>query len=454
LSGRGVEVTFVLPKAVGDEYHDRVKLLSPQSASASIGDRSPAAVASTYAMADAAPEAAEPWSDAAVSDEAEVMPDVRFKAVPSKLASVYPGGELHHAADEQGISFLRRGANARHDPQPSATDARNADASPPIRDEYADDLMSEVRRFRDLCVDLARGESFDVVHAHDWMTFPAAAAVAEAAGVPMIAHFHSTEFDRAGENVNTQITQIEHWACQRAERVLTVSHYTRQMLSRRYGVDESRVTVVYNGVDRGSAGGGADDGAALPPAIRKSDKVVLYLGRVTMQKGPEYFIAAAKKVLQKLDQVKFVMAGSGDKVQQVIDLAAREGIGHKITFTGFLHGDDVQRVFEMADVYVMPSVSEPFGISTLEAISHDVPVILSKTSGVSEVLQHVLKVDFWDTDEMANQILAVLRHPPLGQTLRRHADVEVRKLTWDGAAGKVEQVYEQLGAGSATEGHL
>jgi glycogen synthase len=161
-----------------------------------------------------------------------------------------------------------------------------------------------------------------------------------------------------------------------------------------------------------------------------------------MQKGPEYFVKAAKKVLEKVDRVKFVMAGSGDKIRDIIELAAAEGIGHKVLFTGFLHGKDVEKVFKMADVYVMPSVSEPFGIAPLEAISHDVPVIISKTSGVAEVLTHALKVDFWDTHEIANKIIAVLKHPPLSSTLREHADMEVRRLTWEGAATKCVHVYE------------
>ncbi|HEX7009952.1 MAG TPA: glycosyltransferase family 4 protein, partial [Phycisphaeraceae bacterium] len=176
-------------------------------------------------------------------------------------------------------------------------------------------------------------------------------------------------------------------------------------------------------------------------AIHPGDKIVLFLGRITMQKGPEYFVAAAKKVLEKFDRVKFVVAGAGDRTPDVIELAAREGLGAKVIFTGFLRGQDVQRVFRMADVYVMPSVSEPFGIAALEAIRHEVPVIVSKTSGVSEVLQHVLKVDFWDVDEMANKIIAVLRHPPLASTLRHNADIEVRRLTWDDAAAQCQRVY-------------
>jgi len=217
-------------------------------------------------------------------------------------------------------------------------------------------------------------------------------------------------------------------------KVMCVSYLTRNIAARRYAVPDDRLEVCYNGIERN---GPLE--AAVP--IRRNDKIVLFLGRITMQKGPEFFVAAAKKVLEKVENVKFVMAGSGDLWQDAVIQAAELGIGHKFTFTGFLHGKDVERVFRMADVYVMPSVSEPFGIAPLEAIRHDVPVIISKNSGVAEVLQHALKVDFWDTDEIANKIVAVLKHPPLSQTLRQHADLEVRKLTWEGAAEKCLRIY-------------
>src|SRR5258707_4965790 len=161
-----------------------------------------------------------------------------------------------------------------------------------------------------------------------------------------------------------------------------------------------------------------------------------------MQKGPEYLLAAARKVLEVMDNVNFVMAGSGDLIRRTIEMASAMGIGHKVLFTGFLRGADVEKVFKMADLYVMPSVSEPFGIAPLEAMSHDVPVIISKQSGVSEGLTHALKVDFWDINEMANKIIAVLRHPPLASTLRQHGSFEVNRLSWSDAARACVQVYQ------------
>ena len=300
---------------------------------------------------------------------------------------------------------------------------------------YGSDLIGDSERYSRLVVSLSRTEEFDVIHAHDWLTYPAGLALARVTGKPLVVHVHSTEFDRSGSNVNQRVYDIERAGMQGADRVIAVSMLTKSICVRRYGVHPSKIDVVYNGIDRES------DLPAEGAVIEPKDRLVLFLGRITMQKGPEYFIAAAKRVLDKIDNVKFVVAGSGDMALRMIELAASMGIGHKVLFTGFLRGRDVDRVYQMADCYVMPSVSEPFGISALEAIKHDVPVIVSKTSGVAEVLTHVLKVDFWDIDEMANKIVAVLRHPPLGATLREHGAFELRRLTWDGAAEKCVGSY-------------
>lgn len=483
MSARGTAVTFVLPKAVGGEYTEHVKLLTPQRPSAAEGDRAPAAVASTF-QADTAPR---PQAGPAQSDRsdqptapptaspAEPRPErpttppeveentslrnVVFKAVPSHMASVhpgvYPGGGLQYTprghTNPGGIGFIHSKppeppAPADADaPTTAGHDAQPQPAKPQAALDYHGDLFSAAHRYADLCLDLAKGEGFDVIHAHDWLTFPAAQALSEATGRPWVAHVHSTEYDRAGEGANPRIVEHERHGLHAADRVIAVSEFTRQLLRSRYGLDKARCAVVYNGVERVADSAAPHREPVKPPAgIKKDEKVVLYLGRITMQKGPEYFIAAAKKVLEKLDKVKFVVAGSGDQIERTIEQAAQAGIGSKITFTGFLRGEDVRKVYEMADVYVMPSVSEPFGIAPLEAIAHRVPVIISRQSGVSEVLEHALKVDFWDTHDIANKIIAVLRHPPLSKTLREHADMQVRELTWDGAAAKCEAVYGEL----------
>ncbi len=430
LSRQHVDVTFVLPKAVGTDYSTHVKLLSPQSPEAAQGRRRPEDVAATFKpeLPTGAPES---------TAKEDPFEHVTFKAVPSRLNSPYPGGHLQPVGD-----WALRPSGVLHDPARAPEPGAPAGATAPEAAQgqpYTGDLFAEAQRYAGLCVDLARGESFDVIHAHDWLTFPAGMAVAAATGKPLIVHVHSTEFDRSGDQIHQQVYEIERRGVHAAVRVIAVSYLTRSILVNRYGLDPARIEVVYNGIENGKA----VDRVARESRIEADDKIVLYLGRITMQKGPEYFVAAAKKVLAVYDKVKFVMAGSGDKVKDVIELAAREGIGHKVLFTGFLRGEDVSRVFELADLYVMPSVSEPFGISALEAINHDVPVIMSKTAGVGEVIKHALKVDFWDIDEMANKIIAVLRHPPLSATLREHADIEVRHLTWDGAATRCRRVYDQ-----------
>jgi len=300
---------------------------------------------------------------------------------------------------------------------------------------YGTDLVGDTQRYARSVLRAAADADFDVIHAHDWMTFPAGLALSNATGKPLVVHVHSTEYDRSGDGANPQIRQIEQFGMDRADRVIAVSVYTRNVCVARYGVDAGRIDVVYNGCENGHA--------TPPPEARidSGDKIVLFLGRITMQKGPEYFIRAAKRVLEKRQNVKFVIAGAGDMASRVVEEAAALGIGHKVLFTGFLRGADVDRVYRMADLYVMPSVSEPFGIAPLEAIRNNVPVIISKTSGVSEVLTHALKVDFWDVDEMANKIVAVLTHPPLGQTLRQHGPMELRSLTWEGAAQKIVESY-------------
>jgi glycogen(starch) synthase len=311
-------------------------------------------------------------------------------------------------------------------------------------ENYGSELSAEVHRYSRLACLLSASETFDVIHAHDWMTYPAGIALAQRTGKPLIAHVHSTEFDRCGGSGNPWIHQMEYEGLQQAQQVITVSRYTQHICRARYNLSEAKCSVIHNGVD-------ADDERNsqlhdLPP---KTNPIVLFLGRITLQKGPEYFVAAARMVLEKIPEVKFIMAGNGDMLPRTIELAAQAGIGRNLLFAGFLNGAEVDRAFRMADLYIMPSVSEPFGIAPLEALTHSVPVIISKQSGVAEVLQHALKVDFWDVHEMANKIIAVLRHRPLRDTLRQNGAAEARNLTWHAAAEKCLTLYRQLTAAQA-----
>ena len=393
----GIEITFVLPKMVESQYATHVKLLTP-------GSRKSAMLSRFHELR-----------------------NVRFHALNSPLQPYTTPDTYQQRVEE----ILRRKHQLHGGNISSASQFITSK-------DYGGDMYTEIHRYAAMAAELADNEQFDIVHAHDWMTYPAGIAVATISGKPLVVHIHSTEFDRSGEHVNQMIYDIEREGMHRADRVITVSHFTRNIIISRYGVSGDKVEVVYNGVERN--GGWPTD----ETVIEKDEKIVLFLGRITMQKGPEYFLQAAKKVLELMDNVRFVMAGSGDLMHRAIEMAAELGIGHKVLFTGFLRGEDVRKIYKMADLYVMPSVSEPFGIAPLEALDNDVPVIISKQSGVSEVLMHALKVDFWDVNEIANKIVAVLRYPSLQMTLRSHGNFEVRRLRWKDAAARCIKIYEEM----------
>ncbi len=343
---------------------------------------------------------------------------------------------LRQMAREAWIAASVPGSN-ENDPVPTDT-TQAAEAKPaPSNGDYGDDLRQHVSEFTRFCLQELSSRNFDVIHAHDWMTYEAGLALRALTGKPLVVHVHSTEFDRSGDHGNPTVLSIESRGIREADRVVCVSALTRNLVVSRYGVSPDRCRVIYNGVD-------LSEDSPSPSEIRRDDRIVLYFGRITYQKGPEFFMAAAKKVLEHTSNVKFVVAGSGDQAERMIRMAAELGIGDRVLFTGFLRGRDISRVFSLADLYVMPSRSEPFGIAPLEAMSHGVPVLISKTSGVSEVLTHALKVDFWDIEDMASKIVAVLKYPPLSQHLKEHGRFEVRRITWEGAAQKCLQEYEKI----------
>lgn len=304
---------------------------------------------------------------------------------------------------------------------------------------YGPDLMTEVYRYCRLAAAIAMHEHFDVIHAHDWMTYPAALLIRALTGKPLVCHIHATEYDRSGENVNTQVASIERAGLVGADKVVAVSRLTRDLVIQRYGVPRERVTVVYNAVTRPEI----EHRYVIPPRLRH-EKRVLFLGRVTYQKGPEYFMEAARLVLQKVEHVRFYMAGSGDMLPSLIRRASQLRIGRRFHFAGFLRGEEVNRIFALSDLYVMPSVSEPFGITPLEAMLYDVPVLLSRQSGVSEVLHHALKADFWDTRDMADKMCAVLQHPALAQEIVQNCREEMKTIRWENAAEQLLSIYESV----------
>ncbi len=302
---------------------------------------------------------------------------------------------------------------------------------------YGRNLMEEVARYAAVGAEIALENDFDVIHAHDWLTYLAGIAAKKVSGKPLVIHVHATEYDRSGENINTEVFGIEKRGMDAADRVITVSDLTRNIVINRYGIDPSKVVTVHNAVDFE----GRDD-----VDIRRSvkEKVVTFLGRITFQKGPEYFIEAAAKVLKRCDNVRFVMAGSGDMLNRCVRHVAKLGIADRFHFTGFLRGADVQKMFSLSDVYVMPSVSEPFGISPLEAMKTNVPSIISKQSGVAEVLKYAIKVDFWDINAMADAIYALVTYPAIGAMAARCGKDEVNALKWTAAASRIKKVYESV----------
>lgn len=310
---------------------------------------------------------------------------------------------------------------------------------------YDGDLMTEVLRYGRAAAVIAQQEPFDIIHAHDWMTVPAALTAKEQIGKPFVFHVHSLEFDRSGESVNPSIYDMERSGLECADVVIAVSHYTRDMIVDRYGINRGKIVVVHNAVSR-------NEGRSVCREKKDgSGKVVLFLGRITFQKGPDYFVEAAAKVAREMPEVTFVMAGAGELMPRMIERVAELGLGSRFHFTGFLRDKEVEQMFAQSDLYVMPSVSEPFGIAPLEAMMLDVPVIISKQSGVAEILHHALKVDFWDVDDLADKMIAVLKYPPLtGELVTKGRDA-LRNIQWENAAAKILAVYEQcaIGAGKA-----
>ncbi len=302
---------------------------------------------------------------------------------------------------------------------------------------YGKNLVEEVYRLGLIGARLGETGNFDIIHAHDWMTYPAGIEARKVSGKPLIVHVHATEFDRSGENVNNIIFEIERKGMLYADRIIAVSKRTKEIIINRYGIDPYKVDVVYNAVDREEKG-------KIDIGRNVNEKVVLFLGRITMQKGPAFFVDAAYKVLKKIKNVRFLMAGDGDLFSSVVKKTAELRIQSHFHFTGFLNGDDIKKAFAVSDLLVMPSVSEPFGIVPMEALQHGLPVIISKQSGVSELLKDAVSVDFWDTDLLSREIIRILSDKQCcGEMLKRSSEI-INEFNWDKAAGEVEKTYRKV----------
>jgi glycosyltransferase involved in cell wall biosynthesis len=414
LAKQGCEVTFVVPHAYGEEDESFLRVVNASG------------VEAHYAMA---------GSEMAV-------PGVHYVEIDSNMVP-YVSPEEFDAAREEALS--EDAENQKHtrvsEDAGNQNRARAWNERYTFSGKYGANLMEEVARYAVVAAEVARRleGQFDVIHAHDWLTYYAGIAAKAVSGKPLVVHIHATEFDRSGQSVNQPVYDIERAGMEAADMVLAVSNLTRNIVIEKYGIPPEKVTTVHNAVAFGS------DSDERPERVLR-DKVVTFLGRITYQKGPDYFVEAAAKVLKNTDGVRFVMAGSGDMMEHVVRRVAALGIADKFHFTGFLKGDDVGRMFSMSDVYVMPSVSEPFGISPLEAMRSNVPVIISKQSGVAEVLDYAVKVDYWDVDAMADAIYGLVKYPALGEMFARKGLEEVNAMKWDNAAKKIKDVYKRVPA--------
>ncbi len=319
--------------------------------------------------------------------------------------------------------------------------------------KYGDNLFDEIHNYSLIAKVIARNneETTNLIHAHDWLTYPAGVAAKEMIGKPLIIHVHATDFDRSGGSVNPRVFEIEKWGMEKADHIICVSNLTRNTVITKYGINPNKVTTIYNAVEpapnrKEEKATNEEENATNEEEKtpnRKEEKIVTFLGRITMQKGPEYFVEAAKLVLDQTKNVRFVMAGNGDMMEAMIRRAAQLRITDRFSFTGFLQGDEVFEMFQRTDVFVMPSVSEPFGIVPLEAMQSDVPVVISNQSGCSEILEHALKIDYWDTQAMANCIYGLLKYPSLWNTMRREGKKEVNNIVWSKSAAHVLEIYNK-----------
>ena len=303
---------------------------------------------------------------------------------------------------------------------------------------YGRNLFEEVERFSAAAEEIAKSEDFDVIHAHDWLTYEAGIAAKKISKKPLIVHVHATEFDRSGDNPNPHVYWVEKYGMEQADAIIAVSDYTKRKIVHHYGIAPGKITVVHNSVEHKPAISYA------PSKLRETDKIVLFLGRITLQKGPDYFLYAANMVAKRFPNVKFLLAGTGDMEPFIIEKAVEMGLMDRVLFTGFLTGPDIDKAYRMADLYVMPSVSEPFGIAALEAMSNGTPVLISRQSGVSEVIRNCLKADFWDVHDIAGKMISVLEHPALKETMQEEGGREVLKFSWNDSSRKCQEVYAKV----------
>ncbi|MDH3729341.1 MAG: glycosyltransferase [Myxococcales bacterium] len=456
LASRGVEIDFLVPRLYGEEDAPHMQLLG--ASDSGVGQQVPVQIpkpAHEGALIKATETDPSLPTDpiltaAAQASQGASSREIRTIRVPAMLKPYLDQSTYRELIRSGGFDETAVAALAHELPSPPdeipplahaylpGDDLRASSAEAGTEVHYGHDLFAEVARYAVAASRRVIGRKYDLVHAHDWMTFPAAAEIAASVNAPLLTHVHSLEYDRAAEGADRDIVSVEHEGFERATRVIAVSYYTRGLINRVHGTALDKISVVHNGVYA------RETVQAYTQQRQSTGPVVLFLGRVTFQKGPEYFVQAAARVLKHVPDAKFVMAGSGDMLPRMKAMVESLGIEDAFRFPGFVRGSELERTFSTADVYVMPSVSEPFGIAPLEAMSYDRPVIVSKQSGVSEVLRNALKVDFWDVDKMASQIVALLELPELRRVIIERAREEIRHIHWDAAAEKLIPIYRSV----------
>lgn len=345
------------------------------------------------------------------------------------------------AAQPQGVASIIRSGIAYDSYKYTLVDGTEAWLS--IHDQQA--------LYEEAVARIVTEKEFDIVHAHDWLTFRAAIRIKQVKNVPIILHVHSVESDRAGAKPgNPMVHEIESIAMHMADKVIAVSEHTKKCIMRDYGIPADKIDVVHNSLDIGDMSPVEGDNSYRYLEAMKAQgyRVVVNVGRLTIQKGLPNLLRAAKEVIARNPKTLFLIVGSGEQYYELIDLAAELGIGPNVFFTDFQRGKRWRDAYAIGDLFVMPSVSEPFGLTPLEAIAYGTPSLVSKQSGVSEVLRNCLKVDFWDVNEMANEITAVMQNDSLRDELLRNAEYEYMKLSWDGASDKIMQLYQRHATGA------
>ena len=309
---------------------------------------------------------------------------------------------------------------------------------------YGSTLFEEVKRYAMLARGIAQREKFDIIHAHDWLTYGAGMAAKDVRERPLVAHIHATEVDRTAGNPNEYIYRAEKLGFENADKIVSVSDFTKQVVHDKYFIENGKIEVVHNGIDANQYQTEVTSDDGINELKRLGYKIVLAYGRITIMKGFDQLVNAANIVLKHRPKTIFVIAGAGDMEGQIMRQAADMGISNNVLFPGFLRGKELSSMIRAADLFVMPSVSEPFGLTSLESLLHGTPALVSRQSGVSEVLKNVLKVDFWDVDEMADKILSVLSHPALKKELSTNGMIDANNCTWDAAADKCIEIYNNL----------